>query len=151
MSAAVQLGVGIFCHAHIRYSLACRSTSHIHPRWRVQPTLSAVSVTSQNLRLDALSVLRGLQGALPRKGCPRGTRRLLMSAEIIQIVADRIEKVRRCRSCHKVGHTRHKCSNLLNQQSSQGTDERGCALTQTTNTIEEMAKTFSCRYRSGRG
>ncbi|KAK9312790.1 hypothetical protein V1522DRAFT_437744 [Lipomyces starkeyi] len=116
------------CTVRSRYLLPCShqtqlglplDVTHIHPRWRVHPTFPAVNITSQNDRPDVLS------GALPRKGRPRGTRRLQTSAEIIQKVADGIEKVRRCRSCHKAGHTRHKCSNLLDQQSSQGTDEGG--------------------------
>ncbi|ODQ70389.1 hypothetical protein LIPSTDRAFT_74674 [Lipomyces starkeyi NRRL Y-11557] len=62
-------------------------------------------------------------------------------SQIIQKDADRIEKVRRCGSCHKVGHNRRKCPKLLNQHlSSQGADECGCVLTQTTNTIKEMAE-----------
>ncbi|KAK9483020.1 hypothetical protein V1527DRAFT_474392 [Lipomyces starkeyi] len=120
MNAAVQLGVGIFWQAHIRYSLACPSTfSHINPRWRVQPKLTALNITSQNLQPDVLSVLKDPQGALPRQGRPRGTRRLRTSAEITQKDgtrrlrtsaeitqkdADRVEKVRRCGSCHKAGH-----------------------------------------------
>ncbi|KAK9358762.1 hypothetical protein V1504DRAFT_261927 [Lipomyces starkeyi] len=141
MNAAVQLGVGIFCHVHIRYSLACLSTSHTFIlAGEFSPLLPALNITSQNLQPDVLSVLKDPQGALSRKGRPRRTRRLQTSAEIIQKVADRIEKVRRCGSCHKGGHTRRKCPKFLTQQPSQGTDEGRYVLTQTTNTIEEMAE-----------
>ncbi|KAK9489192.1 hypothetical protein V1508DRAFT_326076, partial [Lipomyces doorenjongii] len=112
----------------------------VYPILQLEPTLPALNITAQNLQTDVLPVLKDPQSALPRKGRPRGTRRLRTSAEIIQQDTDRIEKVRRCGSCHKVGHTRRKCTKLLNQQSSQGTDEGGYVLTQTTNTIEEMAE-----------
>ncbi|KAK9333648.1 hypothetical protein V1520DRAFT_331327 [Lipomyces starkeyi] len=118
------------CTVRSRYLLPCShqiqlglplDVTHIHPRWRVQPTLSALNITPQHLQPDVLSVLKDPQ------------------TEIIQKVADRIEKVRRCGSCHRVGHNRRKCPKLLNQHSSsQGTDE--CVLTQTANTIEEMAE-----------
>ncbi|KAK9344078.1 hypothetical protein V1522DRAFT_437736 [Lipomyces starkeyi] len=62
--------------------------TRIHPRWRVQPTLPALNITSQHLQPDMLSVLKDPQGALPRKGRPRGTRRLQTSAEIIQSAVD---------------------------------------------------------------
>ncbi|KAK9329045.1 hypothetical protein V1520DRAFT_370686 [Lipomyces starkeyi] len=138
------------CTVKSRYILPCShqiqlglplDVTHIHPRSRVQPTLPALNITPQHLQPDVLSVLKDPQSALPRKGRLRGTRRLQTSAEIIQKVADRTEKVRGCGSYHKVGHNRRKCPKLLNQHSlSQSTDECGCVLTRTTNTIEEMAE-----------
>ncbi|KAK9489852.1 hypothetical protein V1508DRAFT_442307 [Lipomyces doorenjongii] len=37
----------------------------------------------------------------------KGTRRLKTSAEVVQKAADRMEKVRRCGSCHKIDHNRN--------------------------------------------
>ncbi|KAK9482551.1 hypothetical protein V1527DRAFT_509661 [Lipomyces starkeyi] len=69
-----------------------------------------------HLRPDVFSV-KDPQGALLRNGRPGGTRRLKTSAETIQKVADRIG------------------------ESSQGTDEDRCVLTQTTIcTTEEKAE-----------
>ncbi|KAK9327850.1 hypothetical protein V1520DRAFT_393572 [Lipomyces starkeyi] len=112
------------CTLRSRYLLPCLhqiqlglplDVTRIHPRLKVPPTLPALNITSQHLQPDVLSVLKDPQSALPRKG-----------PEIMQKVADRIGKVRRCGSHHKIGHTRRKCPKLLNQQSSQGTDEGGC-------------------------
>ncbi|KAJ8100210.1 hypothetical protein POJ06DRAFT_281343 [Lipomyces tetrasporus] len=64
----------------------------IHPRWRVHPEIPP------------------LNAALPRKGRPRGTRRLRTSTE----------KGRRCGSCHNVGHNRRRCPGLSNKESLQG-------------------------------
>ncbi|KAK9249887.1 hypothetical protein V1507DRAFT_395506, partial [Lipomyces tetrasporus] len=61
------------CHAHLQLGLPLDVT-HIHPRWRVQPTLPARNSTSQHLQPDVLSVLKDTQ--LPRKGHPIGTPRL---------------------------------------------------------------------------
>ncbi|KAK9367886.1 hypothetical protein V1509DRAFT_565580, partial [Lipomyces kononenkoae] len=58
------------------------------------------------------SVIAGIKDPevlITRKGRPRGTRRLPTSAEIVQRAADRAERVRRCGSCRKVGHTRRRC------------------------------------------
>ncbi|KAK9492519.1 hypothetical protein V1508DRAFT_404664 [Lipomyces doorenjongii] len=104
------------CSCTIQLGLPLDVT-HLYPRWRVQPKLSALNITPQHLQPDVLSVLKDPQSAPPRKGRPSGTRRFQTSAEIIQKVAHRQEKVRRCGSCHA---------------------ER--VLTQTTNTIEEMAE-----------
>ncbi|KAK9384951.1 hypothetical protein V1515DRAFT_609608, partial [Lipomyces mesembrius] len=59
------------------------------------------------------------------KGRPRGTWRLKTSAEIVQKAADRMEKVRRFGSCHKIGHNRRRCPGLLREWSqATGTKER---------------------------
>ncbi|KAK9358003.1 hypothetical protein V1504DRAFT_462485 [Lipomyces starkeyi] len=60
--------------------------------------------------------LKDPAAALPRKGRPRGTRRLKTSAETVQIATDRIEKVGRCGSCKNTGHNRRKCPKLLSNQ-----------------------------------
>ncbi|KAK9361521.1 hypothetical protein V1504DRAFT_432619 [Lipomyces starkeyi] len=43
---------------------------------------------------------------LPRKGRPKGTRRLPTSSEIVQKAADRVENVRRCKVCKGTGHNK---------------------------------------------
>ncbi|KAK9426959.1 hypothetical protein V1505DRAFT_381797 [Lipomyces doorenjongii] len=78
----------------------------IHPRWRVHPELPPLKVSWQHIDPDRLSVLQDPLVALPTKGRPKGTRRLKTSAEVVQKAADRMEKVRRCGSCHKIGHNR---------------------------------------------
>ncbi|KAK9350479.1 hypothetical protein V1523DRAFT_355313, partial [Lipomyces doorenjongii] len=92
----------------------------IHPRWRVHPVLPPLKVSWQHIDPDRLSVL-----ALPRNGRPKATRRLKTSAEVVQKAADRMEKVRRCGSCHKIGYNRHRCPGLLSESSqATGTKER---------------------------
>ncbi|KAK9371900.1 uncharacterized protein V1513DRAFT_454017, partial [Lipomyces chichibuensis] len=49
---------------------------------------------------------------------PRGTRRLKTSAEIVQKAADRMNRVRRCGSCRRVGHNRRRCPRLLSKMPS---------------------------------
>ncbi|KAK9311602.1 hypothetical protein V1524DRAFT_450218 [Lipomyces starkeyi] len=73
----------------------------IHPRWMVQLTLPVIDIPSQDIDSAMLSVLR--DPPLLKKGT---------SAEKIQKAADRIEKVRRCKSCSKVGHNRRTCPKL---------------------------------------
>ncbi|KAK9350762.1 hypothetical protein V1523DRAFT_444888 [Lipomyces doorenjongii] len=141
------------CTVRSRYLLPCShqiqlglplDVTHIHPRWRVQPIIPPLNISSQGPQPEVLSVLKDSQSVLPRNSRPRGTRRLQTSAEIIQIqkAADRIEKVKRGGSCHKVGSDTNSAQSpkLSNQRSPQGTDEGGCVLTQTTNTIAEMAE-----------
>ncbi|KAK9249920.1 hypothetical protein V1507DRAFT_500289 [Lipomyces tetrasporus] len=68
----------------------------IHPRWLVQPTLPVTNIPLQDIDSTVLSVLRD-----PSLTHEKGTK-----AEKVQKAADRIEKVRRCKSCGKVGHNR---------------------------------------------
>ncbi|KAK9481982.1 hypothetical protein V1527DRAFT_499424 [Lipomyces starkeyi] len=74
----------------------------IHRRWRVQVTLPPVAVPS-SMDAHALSFIKYPQGATARKGRPKGMRKTT------QKVSDRIEKVRRCRSCHRIGHNWRTC------------------------------------------
>ncbi|KAK9427913.1 hypothetical protein V1505DRAFT_378615 [Lipomyces doorenjongii] len=117
-----------------------------HPNFGISTTsrVERSHISSQGPQPEVLSVLKDSQSVLPRNSRPRGTRRLQTSAEIIQIqkAADRIEKVKRGGSCHKVGSDTNSAQSpkLSNQRSPQGTDEGGCVLTQTTNTIAEMAE-----------
>ncbi|KAK9357530.1 hypothetical protein V1504DRAFT_361991, partial [Lipomyces starkeyi] len=119
------------CTVWRRYLLPCShkiqlglplEVTQIHPRWRVQVSLPALNVARHNLEPSVLSGLKDPEVLLKRKGRPRGTRRLEMSAEIVQKAADRTEKVRRCGSCHKAGHNRRTCPEL-HPQSSTGTHE----------------------------
>ncbi|KAK9234851.1 hypothetical protein V1525DRAFT_349429, partial [Lipomyces kononenkoae] len=74
------------CAAWNRYLLPCRhriqlglslDVTAIHPRWRVNPVLSTLNVALHNIDPDTLSfVLKDPSISLPRKGRPRGTRRL---------------------------------------------------------------------------
>ncbi|KAK9327187.1 hypothetical protein V1520DRAFT_394042 [Lipomyces starkeyi] len=101
------------CAAWNRYLLPCRhriqlglplDVTDIHPRWRVNPVLPPLSVALHNIDPDTLSsVLKDPSIALPRKGRPRGTRRLQTSAE-------------------NPGHNRRSrtCPKFLSQQSLQG-------------------------------
>ncbi|KAK9311121.1 hypothetical protein V1524DRAFT_371678, partial [Lipomyces starkeyi] len=73
--------------------------------------LPVIDIPSQDIDSAMLSVLRDPPLAIPRKGRPKGPQRLQTSAEKIQKAADRIEKVRRCKSCSKVGHNRRTCPN----------------------------------------
>ncbi|KAK9371611.1 uncharacterized protein V1513DRAFT_434491 [Lipomyces chichibuensis] len=69
------------------------------------------------LILTDLLVLKDPSVELPRKGRPRGTRRLKASAEIVQHAAAHVAKVRRCGTCHEAGHNQRKCPKVLNRQS----------------------------------
>ncbi|KAK9311605.1 hypothetical protein V1524DRAFT_418851 [Lipomyces starkeyi] len=117
------------CATSNRYLLPCShqilfgvplDVHDIHPRWRVHPEIPPLNVNWQDIDSQKLRVLKDPQAALPRKGRPRGTRRLRTSAEVIQKATDRMEKVRRCGSCHKVGHNRRRCLGLSNKESLQG-------------------------------
>ncbi|KAK9311800.1 hypothetical protein V1524DRAFT_411386, partial [Lipomyces starkeyi] len=77
-NAAAHSGVAIFCHVPIRYRLV---------------SLPALNVPRHNLEPSVLSGLKDSEVLLKRKGRPRGTRRLETSAEIVQKVADRTEKL----------------------------------------------------------
>ncbi|KAK9327603.1 hypothetical protein V1520DRAFT_348386, partial [Lipomyces starkeyi] len=83
----------------------------IHPRWRVQVTFPPIEVPD-SMNADALAFVKVPPLASARKGRPKGTRRLPTSAETTQRVSDRIEKVRRCRSCNRIGHNRRTCPKL---------------------------------------
>ncbi|KAK9427103.1 hypothetical protein V1505DRAFT_402732 [Lipomyces doorenjongii] len=110
------------CSKHNRYLLPCShriqlgvpiSITQIHPRWWVHPEFPPVNVAFQHIDAAILLELKDPSATLPRKGRPKGTRRLQTSAEVVQKTADRIEKVRRCGSCKNTGHDRRKCPKLL--------------------------------------
>ncbi|KAK9311772.1 hypothetical protein V1524DRAFT_411389 [Lipomyces starkeyi] len=112
------------CAPSNRYLLPCShqilfgvplDVHDIHPRWRVHPEIPPLNVNWQDIDSEKLRVLKDPQASLPRKGRPRGTRRLRTSAEVIQNATDRMEKVRRCGSCYKVGHNRRRCPGLSNK------------------------------------
>ncbi|KAK9238485.1 hypothetical protein V1525DRAFT_111213 [Lipomyces kononenkoae] len=88
------------------------SIRDIHPRWWVHPDLSPLEVTFEHIDTAILSELKDPAATLPRKGRPKGTRRLQTSAEVVQRTTDRIEKVRRCGSCKITGHNRRTCPRL---------------------------------------
>ncbi|KAK9312140.1 hypothetical protein V1524DRAFT_340926, partial [Lipomyces starkeyi] len=117
------------CSTWNRYLLPCShrielgvpiSITDIHPRWWVHPEFSPVNVAFQHIDDEMLLDLKDPPAVLPRKGRPRGTRRLKTSAETVQIATDRIEKVRQCGSSKNTGHNRRKCpklsSNLTNTE-----------------------------------
>ncbi|KAK9327713.1 hypothetical protein V1520DRAFT_373884 [Lipomyces starkeyi] len=106
------------CATRIRYLLPCShqirlgvpiQVTDVHPRWRIHGALPTLTIPSQNLDPSAIACLKNPAVLVRRKGRPRGTRRLPTSAEIVQRAADRVEKMRRCGSCRRVGHTRRKC------------------------------------------
>ncbi|KAK9427569.1 hypothetical protein V1505DRAFT_417432 [Lipomyces doorenjongii] len=110
------------CETANRYLLPCShriqvgvplDVQEIHPCWRVHPELPPLKVSWQHIDPDRLSVLQDPPVTLPRKGRRKGTRRLKTPAEVVQKAADRMEKVRRCGSCHKIGHNRRRCPGLL--------------------------------------
>ncbi|KAK9371919.1 uncharacterized protein V1513DRAFT_460991 [Lipomyces chichibuensis] len=114
------------CATWNRYLLPCShriqlgvpiDVTDIHPRWRVHAVFPPLNLPWQQLDLDRLSVLKDPSVDLPRKGRPRGTRRLKTSAEVAQHVADQVAKVRRCGTCHEAGHNKRKCPKVLNRQS----------------------------------
>ncbi|KAK9327529.1 hypothetical protein V1520DRAFT_393815 [Lipomyces starkeyi] len=109
------------CTIRTRFLLPCShqivlgqpiDVTAIHPCWMVQPTLPVIDIPSQDIDSAMLSVLRDPPLAIPRKGRPKESQRLQTSAEKIQNAADRMEKVRGCKSCSKVGHNRRTCSKL---------------------------------------
>ncbi|KAK9251519.1 hypothetical protein V1507DRAFT_499334 [Lipomyces tetrasporus] len=73
----------------------------------VQTALPAINVLSQHIDPVVLAVLKDPLAAIPRRGT---------SAEIVQQSSDRIEKVRRCGSCHRAGHDRRSYPKLNNIQ-----------------------------------
>ncbi|ODQ68873.1 hypothetical protein LIPSTDRAFT_76620 [Lipomyces starkeyi NRRL Y-11557] len=106
------------CSAWNRYLLPCShriqlgvpiSITDVHPRWWVNPKFPPVNVFFQHIDAEVLLHLKDPAAALPRKGRPKGTRRLQTSAEVVQKMTDRVEKVRRCGSCKKTGHDRRNC------------------------------------------
>ncbi|KAK9344644.1 hypothetical protein V1522DRAFT_437200 [Lipomyces starkeyi] len=106
------------CATRIRYLLPCShqiqlgvplQVAQVHPRWRIQGALPALTVPNQNLDSSAIADIKDIAVLVKRKGRPRGTRRLAISAEIVQRAADRTERVRRCGSCRRFGHTRRTC------------------------------------------
>ncbi|KAK9327764.1 hypothetical protein V1520DRAFT_298793 [Lipomyces starkeyi] len=110
------------CSTWNRYLLPCShriqlgvplSITQIDPRWWVHPEFPPVNVAFQRIDAAILLELKDPVATLPRKGRPKGTRRLQTSAEVVQKIADRIEKVRRCGSCKNTGHDRRKCPKLL--------------------------------------
>ncbi|KAK9241912.1 hypothetical protein V1506DRAFT_569289 [Lipomyces tetrasporus] len=106
------------CSCTIRSQLGLPiDVTSIHPRWRVQTTLP-----------DPLA-------AIPRKGRPKGTRRLKTSAEIVQLSSDRIEKVRRS------GHDRRSCPKL-NKQYPQGIEGRPGPLSQNDSKEERSRRVY---------
>ncbi|KAK9345888.1 hypothetical protein V1522DRAFT_458220 [Lipomyces starkeyi] len=114
------------CFHRIRLGIRI-PVADIHPRSRVRPVFPPLNINWQHIDPETLLTVRDPPVGLPRRGRPRGTRRLPTSAEIVQETADRDGKVRRCGSCHK---------KLLSQQSLQemaGEDE------QTANEITEAA------------
>ncbi|KAK9481709.1 hypothetical protein V1527DRAFT_502447 [Lipomyces starkeyi] len=96
-----------------RIQLVPISITEIDPRWWVHPEFPPVNVAFQHIDAAILLELKDPAATLPRKGRPKGTRRLQTSAEVVQKFADRIEKVRRCGSCKNTGHDRRKCPKLL--------------------------------------
>ncbi|KAK9326621.1 hypothetical protein V1520DRAFT_394395 [Lipomyces starkeyi] len=125
------------CSAWNRYLLPCShriqlgvpiSITDVHPRWWVNPKFPPVNVFFQHIDAEVLLHLKDPAAALPRKGRPKGTRRLQTSAEVVQKMTDRVEKVRRCGSCKKTGHDRRnsgKChgrGELSNDESIDGHD-----------------------------
>ncbi|KAK9362205.1 hypothetical protein V1504DRAFT_474501 [Lipomyces starkeyi] len=90
--------------------------------------------------------LKDPPAALPRKGRPRGTRRLNTSAETVQIATDRIEKVRRRGSCKNTGHNRRKCpklsSNLTNTENETTATEQDERTTQQLVASDERHEEF---------
>ncbi|KAK9348533.1 hypothetical protein V1522DRAFT_456196 [Lipomyces starkeyi] len=97
------------CATRIRYLLPCShqiqldvlpQVAQVHPRWRIQGALPASSAIAD---INDIAVL------VKRKRRPRESRRLATSADIVQRVADRTKRVRRCGSGKRVGHTRRTC------------------------------------------
>ncbi|KAK9350350.1 hypothetical protein V1523DRAFT_442675 [Lipomyces doorenjongii] len=79
----------------------------IHPRWRVHGNLPPFNTPWQHIDPGTLSAIAGPAICRrARKRLPKGTRRLRTSAATAQRVSDRVEKVKRCGSCHRVGHNR---------------------------------------------
>ncbi|KAK9342440.1 hypothetical protein V1522DRAFT_416156 [Lipomyces starkeyi] len=137
------------CAPSNRYLLPCShqilfgvplDVHDIHPRWRVHPEIPPLNVNWQDIDSEKLRVLKDPQASLPRKGRPRGTRRLRTSAEVIQNATDRMEKVRRCGSCHKVGHNRRRCPGLSNKESLQGRSDTESTLAAATDDNEATAE-----------
>ncbi|KAK9331883.1 hypothetical protein V1520DRAFT_368205 [Lipomyces starkeyi] len=137
------------CATRIRYLLPCShqiqlgvpiQVAQVHPRWRIQGPLPAVTGPRVNLDLSAIAGLKDPAVLVRRKGRPRGTRRLSTSAEIVQRAADRAERVRRCGSCRMVGHTRRTCP-VPDNDAANGTgeeDERQDKNEKDGSTIEEI-------------
>ncbi|KAK9310952.1 hypothetical protein V1524DRAFT_462018, partial [Lipomyces starkeyi] len=110
--------------------------NHIHPRWWVHPEFSPVNVAFQHIDDEMLLDLKDPPAALPRKGHPRGTRRLNTSAETLQIATDRIEKVRRCGLCKNTGNNRRKCPKLSSNLTN--TENRTTATEQDERTTQQL-------------
>ncbi|KAK9328776.1 hypothetical protein V1520DRAFT_280695 [Lipomyces starkeyi] len=112
------------CSHHIRLNLPI-DVRDIHPRWLVEQPTVPPDIATLYLDLDTvtLATLRDPPVTLPRKGRPRGTRRLPTSAEIVQRAADRVENVRRCGLCKGPGHNKRTCPKvLMSNQSSMAND-----------------------------
>ncbi|KAK9350127.1 hypothetical protein V1523DRAFT_429361 [Lipomyces doorenjongii] len=111
------------CSIWHRYLLPCLhriqlgvpiDVADIHPRWRVHPVFPPLNINWAHIDPETLSNVKDPQVGLPRKGRPRGTRRLPTSAEIVQ----------------KPQTERKKCPKLVNQESPQemaGRDSEGQA------------------------
>ncbi|KAK9312357.1 hypothetical protein V1524DRAFT_341302, partial [Lipomyces starkeyi] len=143
------------CATRIRYLLPCShqirlgvpiQVTDVHPRWRIHGALPTLTIPSQNLDPSAIAGLKDPAVLVRRKGRPRGTRRLPTSAEIVQRAVDRVEKVRRCGSCRRVGHTRRTCpapdnrstGHMGEEDESQGNDETDGS------TLDEMWTDILC-------
>ncbi|KAK9483685.1 hypothetical protein V1527DRAFT_521146 [Lipomyces starkeyi] len=109
------------CTINSRYLLPCShriqsglpiDVRSIHPRWRLQVTLPPIKVLWADIDANTLTKIKdpAIAGARRGAGRPKGTQRIPTAAETSQRVADRIEKVRRCGSCNRVGHNRETCS-----------------------------------------
>ncbi|KAK9239177.1 hypothetical protein V1525DRAFT_339725 [Lipomyces kononenkoae] len=136
------------CETLHRYMLPCShrielgtslEVHDIHPRWRVDSELPPLGSTLQHHDFDTRSVLKDPPIELPRKGRPKGTRRLKTSAEIIQKAADRIDKIRRCGTCQRVGHNRRTCPRLQSNMSPANENNRNEGMADEQPTSEQLA------------
>ncbi|KAK9371709.1 uncharacterized protein V1513DRAFT_454770 [Lipomyces chichibuensis] len=147
------------CSTWNRYLLPCShrielavpiSITDIHPRWWVvHPEFSPVNVEFQHIDAELLLDLKDPAAALPRKGRPKGTRRLKTSSEAVQIATDRIEKARRCGSCKNSGHNRRKCPKLSSNLTT--TENETTSTEQDVRTTQQLVASDDADSRRGEG